>query len=119
MGSSTSPGGTGAFSAPSMAAMYGAPFPQAFGSPYMHQSMPNGNMQFGMPGGMPGVGATLGSASPAAMAALGLVDESFREQIQLLRKAAARHRGLLEKSQMHAPAAASSMAVDLQAVPET
>jgi hypothetical protein len=48
----------------------------------------------------------LGGVSPAAMAALGLVDQSFRDQIELLRKAAARHRSLLERAQIPAPATA-------------
>jgi len=74
----------------------------AFGSSVY--SMPYA--QQGIPSTAPGIGTALGAPSPAAMAALGLVDESFREQIELLRKAAARHRSLLEKAQIPASATA-------------
>lgn len=88
------------------AAGYGMMHPQAFGMPYMQQGAPTG-----MLGAAHGVGPAVGGASPAALAALGMVDESFRDQIDLLRKAAARHRSLLERAQAPAPIISTSVPV--------
>lgn len=85
---------------------YGMMHPQAFGMPYMQQGALTG-----MLGAAHCVGPALGGASPAALAALGMVDESFRDQIDLLRKAAARHRSLLERAQATAPIISTSVPV--------
>merc|ERR1719440_2014897 len=90
------------------AASFGMPFPQAFGLPYLQQPPPVNAFNAAA---MPNLGTAfggVGGASPAALAALGMVDESFREQIELLRKAAARHRSLLEKAQIGAPTNAAA-----------
>merc|ERR1711862_673526 len=47
-------------------------------------------------------GAAHGPSMSPALLALSSVDESFREQINLLRQAAARHRELLEKARVPA-----------------
>jgi hypothetical protein len=48
---------------------------------------------------MPGPGfATNGGVSPAALAALSVVDDSYRQQIELLKKAAAIHKTRLDKA---------------------